>query len=74
LGAYYWAGRGVQQDFRKAYFWALLAQSAGDDASRARVPFLVSRLTRNDLVAVQQQAEDWMNQHRQLNKPAPGRN
>jgi hypothetical protein len=73
LGAYYWAGRGVPQDFRKAYFWALLAQSAGDEASRARVPFLVSRLTRDDLVKVQHQADDWMKQHRQPGKPPAGK-
>ena len=72
LGAYYWAGRGVPQDFRKAYFWALLAQSAGDDASRARVPFLISRLTRVDLLQVEQQAEDWMKRHPPA-KPAAGR-
>ena len=68
LGAYYWAGRGVTQDLRKAYFWALLAQSAGDDASRARVPFLVSRLNRDDLLAIQRQAEDWLKQHRATSK------
>ena len=73
LGAYYWAGRGVTQDFRKAYFWALLAQSQGDDASRARVPFLVSRLSREDLLAVQRQADDWMKQHRAQSKTMPGR-
>ncbi len=73
LGAYYWAGRGVPQDLRKAYFWALLAQSGGDDASRARVPFLVSRLTRVDLLEIQQQADDWMKQHRLQGKPSPAR-
>jgi GAF domain-containing protein len=73
LGAYYWAGRGVPQDFHKAYFWALIAQSAGDEASRARVPFLVSRLNRNELISVQHQVEDWMKQRRQ-SKPAPVKN
>jgi GAF domain/PilZ domain/Sel1 repeat len=73
LGAYYWAGRGVPQDFRKAYFWALIAQSAGDEASRARVPFLVSRLNRNELISVQHEVENWMKQHRQ-SKPTPAKN
>jgi putative methionine-R-sulfoxide reductase with GAF domain len=72
LGAYYWAGRGVPQDFKKAYFWALIAQSAGDEASRARVPFLVSRLNRGEIIAVQHQVEDWMKQHRQ-SKPTPAK-
>jgi GAF domain-containing protein len=72
LGAYYWAGRGVPQDFNKAYFWALLAQSGGDDASRARVPFLASRMNRSDILAIQQQANDWTKLHRS-GKPTPVR-
>jgi hypothetical protein len=71
LGAYYWAGRGVPQNFNKAYFWALLAQSGGDEASRARVPFLASRMTRQDILAVQEQANDWSKLHRQTGKPTP---
>jgi TPR repeat protein len=70
LAAYYLAGRGVPQDFRKGYFWALVAQSAGDDASRARIPLLVSRLNRNDLVEIQHQAEEWLKLHRVQSKPA----
>ncbi len=72
LGAYYWAGRGVPQNFNKAYFWALLAQSAGDDASRARVPFLASRMNRSDILAIQRQADDWTKLHRS-GKPTPAR-
>ena len=74
LGAYYWAGRGVPQDIRKAYFWALLAQSAGDDASRARLPFLVSRLGRQDIIDVQRQADGWMKQHQAQTRIAAARN
>ena len=63
LVTYYWAGRGVPQDFKKAYYWGLLAQSAGDEASRSRVPFLAARLGHEDLITVQHQANDWIKQH-----------
>lgn len=63
LGAYYWSGRGAPQDLSKAYFWAVLAQSGGDDASRYRVAFLASRLTRAQIIAAQQRADDWIKVH-----------
>lgn len=63
LGAYYWAGRGVPRDLGKAYYWALLAQAGGDEASRIRVPFLASRIERNELVAIQGQANQWLKDH-----------
>jgi len=64
LVTYYWAGRGLPQDFKKAYYWGLLAQSAGDEASRSRVPFLAARLDHEDLITIQHQANDWIKQHR----------
>jgi len=63
LGAYYWAGRGVSPDLNKAYFWSLLAQAGGDEASRYRVAVLASRMTHAQIVAAQQQANDWLKQH-----------
>jgi putative methionine-R-sulfoxide reductase with GAF domain len=63
LGAYYWSGRGAPQDLSKAYFWAVLAQSGGDDASRYRVEFLASRMTHAQIVAAQQQADQWIKSH-----------
>jgi TPR repeat protein len=63
LGAYYWAGRGTSQNFSKAYFWALLAQAGGDEASKERVTLLASRLSRAQIVAEQQAANDWIMQH-----------
>ncbi|MGA2695622.1 MAG: GAF domain-containing protein [Terriglobales bacterium] len=65
LGAYYWAGRGVPQDLQKAYFWAMLAQAGGDEASKVRVAFLSSRMTRPQILAAQQRADVWIKE-RQL--------
>jgi putative methionine-R-sulfoxide reductase with GAF domain len=70
LVTYYWAGRGVPQDFKKAYYWGLLAQSAGDEASRSRVPFLAARLDHEDLITVQHRANDWIKQHHLPGKPS----
>jgi TPR repeat protein len=64
LAAYYWAGRGIPQDLHKAYFWAVLAQAGGDEASKVRTSFLASRMTHADVVAAQQEADDWIKQHR----------
>jgi TPR repeat protein len=71
LGAYYWAGRGVPQDFVKAYFWSVLAQTGGDEASKYRVALLASRMTRGQVVAAQQQANDWIKQHQLASKNTP---
>ena len=60
LGAYYWAGRGVSQDLTKAYYWSVLAQAGGDQASKYRVAVLTSRMSRGQVVAAQQQADDWL--------------
>jgi hypothetical protein len=60
LGAYYWAGRGVPQDLTKAYYWSVLAQAGGDQASNYRVAVLASRMSRSQLLAAQQQANDWL--------------
>jgi TPR repeat protein len=70
LGAYYWAGRGVSQDLTKAYFWSVLAQAGGDQASKYRVAVLASRMTRSEVLAAQQQANDWLRNH-QLGGNAP---
>ena len=61
LGAYYWAGRGVPQDLTKAYYWSVLAQAGGDQASKYRVAVLASRMSRSQVLAAQEQANDWLN-------------
>ena len=63
LGAYYWAGRGVPQDLTKAYFWSVLAQAGGDEASEYRVAVLASRMPHAQVVAAQEQANDWIKRH-----------
>jgi hypothetical protein len=63
LGAYYWAGRGVPQDLKKAYFWAVLARAGGDQGSKYRTAVLASRLSRSQIVATEQLANDWMRAH-----------
>ena len=63
LGAYYWAGRGVPQDLTKAYFWSVLAQAGGDEASKYRVAVLASRMPHAQVVAAQEQANDWIKRH-----------
>jgi len=71
LGAYYAIGRGVSQDYAKAYFWSLLAQAGGDDASKYRIPLLVSHLTRAQVSVIQQQAGEWLKQHPANNNIVP---
>ncbi|PYX22732.1 MAG: hypothetical protein DMG87_07110 [Acidobacteria bacterium] len=74
LGAYYWAGRGVPQDLTKAYFWSILAQAGGDQASKYRVAVLTSRMSRSQVVAAQEDANQWLQQHQvTLGKPSPAR-
>jgi GAF domain/Sel1 repeat len=68
LGAYYWAGRGVAPDLTKAYFWSALAQAGGDQASKYRVAVLTSRMGRAEILAAQQQANDWLRNHRMAGK------
>jgi GAF domain-containing protein/Sel1 repeat-containing protein len=68
LGAYYWAGRGVQPDIEKAYYWSILAQNAGDQASKYRVAVLKSRLTPTEISSVENRANDWMRSRRGISQ------
>jgi len=52
-------------DLSKAYFWSILAQEGGDQASEYRINILKSRLTRSEISVVKQQANDWLKMHRQ---------
>ena len=71
LGAYYWEGRGVPQDLVKAYFWSVLAQAGGDEVSKYRVVHLASRMTRAQIAAAQQRADDWIKEHQSLSQNSP---
>jgi hypothetical protein len=63
LGACYWVGRGVPKDVKQAYFWSLIAGAGGDEISRSRLKSLASQMRRSDVLAVVQQADDWMRTH-----------
>lgn len=70
LGAYYWAGRGVPEDLSKAYFWSVLALAQGDNTMKSRLEGLSARMTRAQVNAARQQAEDWLHQHQTAKPPA----
>ena len=63
LGAYYWLGHGAPKDVTKAYFWSVLARAAGKDASKVRVAFMTSQLTRAQAQAIQREANSFLKQH-----------
>jgi hypothetical protein len=63
LGAYYWSGRGVTKDLKKAYFWSVLARDGNDEISRDRVETLIPRMSRDELLEVQQRVHDWNLKH-----------
>ncbi len=67
LGTYYWVGRGVPKDVTRAYFWSILARASGKEASKVRVAFMTSQLTRGQAVAIQQEANSFLRQHPPLN-------
>jgi putative methionine-R-sulfoxide reductase with GAF domain len=71
LAAYYWAGRGVPQDLNKAYFWSILARAGGDEGSKFRAAALSSRMTRAQVLAAQQAANDWLKQHQVASNSQP---
>jgi hypothetical protein len=68
LGAYYWAGRGVPEDLSKAYMWSMIALAGGDENSKSRLEGLASQMTRSQVSAARQQAEEWIRIHSQQAK------
>ncbi len=68
LASYYWSGRGVPKDLSKAYFWASLAWAQGDENSKLLLEGLASQMTRPQVLAARQQANDWLHQHNQTPK------
>ena len=63
LGAYYYLGRGATKDITRAYFWSVLARAAGKSASKDRVAFMSSQLTRAQAQAIQREANSFLKQH-----------
>ena len=72
LGAFYYSGRGVPQDPNRAYFWMVVASLNGDEASKALAPHASARLTRSQVVSIEQTATHWLQQHGTIAKPAAG--
>jgi putative methionine-R-sulfoxide reductase with GAF domain len=63
LGAYYLEGRGVPKDPVKAYYWLVLASNKGDEPSKYRLALLTPRLTHAQILAAEQQSNDWLARH-----------
>ncbi|HEV2699700.1 MAG TPA: GAF domain-containing protein [Terriglobales bacterium] len=63
VAASFWGGRGGPQDYRKAYFWALLAQAGGDETSPAIVMSCAAHLTPAQTSTEQRHAEQWLHAH-----------
>jgi putative methionine-R-sulfoxide reductase with GAF domain len=63
LGAYYYLGRGAQKNITRAYFWSVLARAAGKSASKDRVAFMSSQLTRAQAFAIQREANTFLKLH-----------
>jgi GAF domain-containing protein len=63
LGAYYWLGHGTPKDVTRAYFWSVLARASGKEASKVRVAFMTSQLTRGQAQAIQREANDFLRSH-----------
>src|SRR3984957_6317628 len=69
LAFLYWGGRGVPKDANKAYFWTVLARPRGDQASKDLAAVLTARMTHNQAVAIEQQADIWLHDHQPHAKP-----
>ena len=63
LGSQYWAGRGVPQDYSKAYFWYDVALAQGDENAESHLQDLASELTQDEVAKAHQQAKEWMQSH-----------
>jgi GAF domain-containing protein len=69
LGALYWSGRGVAQDPNRAYFWTVLARASGDSTSKVLAPFIAARLSPPQRAAIEQQADQWVQEHETKTQP-----
>jgi len=63
LGSQYWAGRGVGQDYSKAYFWYDVALAQGDENAGSQLQDLATELTPDEVAKAHQQAKDWVQAH-----------
>lgn len=63
LGLQYWSGRGVKQDYNKAYFWYDVALAQGDENAESQLRELSTELTPEEVATAHQQAKDWLQAH-----------
>lgn len=71
LGLLYRSGRGVPKDLTKAYFWAVVAGTNGDETNRNLATLLAAGMTRDQSAAIEQQAQAWLHQQPNI-KPEAG--
>jgi len=72
LGSIYYSGRGVRKDLIQAYFWMVVARLSGDEASKTLSPGIRYELTRDQVSAIEVEADRWLRQQRQTSKPSAG--
>jgi uncharacterized protein len=70
LGSAYWGGRGVEQNYARAYFWYELALAMGDQESKSKLEGLATQMTQRQVTDARQQAEAWLQAHNQPPKTA----
>jgi GAF domain len=63
LGAFYWAGRGVPQNYLDAYVWSAVAKAQGDEGSAYRLVILRTRLSASELSEADKRAAAWLREH-----------
>jgi len=63
LGSQYWAGRGVPQDYAKAYVWYDVALAEGDANAESQLQDLSAELTPEEVANAHQQAKAWVQAH-----------
>ena len=66
LASCFWTGKGTQQDYSRAYFWGLLAQTGGsENAEMARLIVMQSapHLSPAHIAREQQEADKWLHAH-----------
>jgi len=72
LGSVYFRGRDIPQNFNQAYFWMALARANGDENSKVLAPLVAAHLTREQVTAIELDANRWLQQHGPSLKPAAG--
>lgn len=72
LGSVYFRGRDIPQNFNQAYFWMALARANGDENSKVLAPLVAAHLTREQVTAIELDANRWLQQHSPIAKPPAG--